>query len=340
MPDEWPIAAPPEEERQERPSTAYPAAGERRLAAVVQDFFLADDARLTEQERALMSAMLHHLVDRIATELRARLDPALADSCAASSAELIADLTRAGLLQDETLVGLLLRRADVQRLAQGGRGGRNLLQRWTADPEGDIAAAAMALVTARGRSRDRFGRATLDLVDLPPPLAHGLVIAIAAALGHRCGNGSAAAVAAAAAALVQGQPEERGLEELEMALADALGPDRRQTPGLLVTLADEGEAPLLAAILAAEAAIPTDEAWSALLGGGERLALLLRLAGVRRPEAAALLAASGPALGLGDPVRAIEMFDALPAEAVEAARSDYRLPPGYRRASRRLSRHG
>ncbi|WP_300974120.1 hypothetical protein [Sphingomonas sp. LHG3406-1] len=340
MPDEWPIAAPPQEERQERSSTAYPAGGERRLAAVVQDFFLADEARLTEQGRALMSAMLHHLVESIAVELRARLEPEMAAGCAADAPELIADLGRAGLIQDETLVGLLLRRADVQRLAQGGRGGRTLLQRWTADPDGDIAGAAMALVTARGRSRDRFGRTTLDLVDLPAPLAHGLVLAIAAALGTRSGKESDSALAGAAADLVRSQREERRLEELETALAEALGPDRRRSPGLLVTLADEGDSSLLAAILATEAGIPAEEAWSALLGGGERVALLLRLADVTRPEAGALLAASGPALGLGDPVLAIETFDSLSAAAVEDARSDYRLPPGYRRAARRLRRHG
>lgn len=286
-----------------------------------------------------MTAMLHGLVERIAVELRARLSPQAAASCAASAAELIADLTRAGLLQDEALVGLLLRRADVQRIAAGGRGGRTLLQRWTADADADVAAAAMALVTARGRGKDRFGRAILDPADLPEALAQGLVIAVAAALGRRCAEPSDTEVVAAAADFLAERPTSERLRDLEATLAHALGEKRRDT-GLLVALAEEGEAPMLSAILAAEAEIPGDEAWSRLLGGAEPVALLLRLAHIQRAEAAALLAAAGPALGVGDPLLAIETFDALEEGAVKATRTELQLPGSYRRATRIIARHG
>ena len=310
------------------------------MAAVVQDLFLASDARLTEQERSLMTAMLHGLIERIALELRARLSPVAAAACAAPTAELIADLARAGLIQDEALVGLLLRRADNQRLASSGRGGRSTLQRWTAAGDGAVAAAAMSLVAARGRGRDRFGRVALDLSDLPSALASGLVIAVGAALGLRCDEPSDAEIADAIVGLLSTRAETPSLEALEAALVEALGSEGRRAPGLLVALAEEGEAPLLSAILAAEAGIPADEAWTNLLGGAEAVALLLRLAGVRRAEAAALLAAAGPALGFGDPVRAIDAFDALDLAEVEAARAELVLPAAYRNARRIISRHG
>ncbi len=340
MPAEWPLAALHSAERLNRTSAAQSAVAGRRIAAIVQDLFLAPKWRLTEQERSLMTAMLHGLIERIAVELRARLSPPAAQECAAAPADLIAHLGEVGLIQDEALVALLLKRADIQRLASSGRGGRTQLQRWTADSDAGVAAAAMMLVAARGRARDRFGRVSLDLSDLPAPLADRMVIAVAAALGLRCEQPNDAEVVEAAAFLLQGRAETPAPEQLETALVEALGSEGRRAPGLLVTLAEEGEAPILSALLATEARIPQEEAWDALLGGAERLALLLRLAGSARTEAAALLAGAGRALGLGDPIRAIEAFDALSSESVEAARAEFALPVDYRAAREVLRRHG
>lgn len=339
MPAEWPIAALPGGKRQNRAS-ALAAAGSWRLETIVQDLFLAPEARLTEQERALMMAMLHGLIERIVVELRARLSPDAAAAVEVSTSDLIADLIRAKLLQNEQLVSLLLRRADVQRLASAGRGGRSTLQRWTASKDADVAAAAMTLVSARGRGRDRFGRIALDLSDLSAPLASHLVNAVAAALALRCPEVIDVAMCEAARVLLSERAETFSPEELEAALVQALGSDSRQAPGLLAGLAEEGEVPLLAAILAAEAGIPGDEAWSALLGGPESIALLLGLAGLPRSEAAALLAAASPALGIGDPSRAIDAFDEISAEELEEARAEFALAAAYRNARRMLSRHG
>lgn len=340
MPEEWPIAAPPEEGRTGARVAPLAADGDQRLASVTRDFFLPAGTRLTEQERALMTAMLHGLVERIADELRARLKPDVAAACESETGDLVADLTRAGLLQETALVALLLRRADAQRLAQDVPGGRTMLQRWTASDDGEVAAAAMTLIAARGRSRDRFGRVSLDLSDLPASLAGRLVQTIAAAIGRRCRPPRDRDLADASARLLASAPEEAAPETLEVTLAEALGPSGRREPGMLTTLAREGEAPLLSAILAVEAGIPPEEGWRCLLGGWEQLALLLRLAKVSRADAAAILAAAVPGLGIGDPGRAIDRFDTLPDAAVQAAAEELSLPTDYRRARARLVAHG
>lgn len=301
MPAEWPISALAARELAKQASFALRGEGERPIAAIVHDFFNPPRARLTDQERSLMSAMLHGLIERIAVELRALLSAQAAEECAATSAELIADLTRAGLIQDEALVELLLRRADIQRLGAAGRIGRTTLQHWTASGQADVAAAAMSVVTARGRSRDRFGRVTLHLSDLPAGLACDLTAAVSAALGLRLSRPSDREMGEAMTALLASREELQPTERVETQLAEALGSEGRQAPDLLRALADEGDAPLLAAILAAEASIPADAAWSLLLGGPDRLALLLRLADVPRAEAAAMIAASGSLLGDGGP---------------------------------------
>ena len=68
MPEEWPIAAPEADGN----AHARPA-GRGRLATVRRDFFLDPAKRLTEQERALMTAMLHGLVSDVADAIRAAL---------------------------------------------------------------------------------------------------------------------------------------------------------------------------------------------------------------------------------------------------------------------------
>ena len=105
MPEEWPLAAP----AADRPVESARTRGSRRLASVRRDFFLDPAHRLTEQERALMTAMLHDLVSTAAGEVLAAL-PAYAGQ-APDPADLALRLSRAGLLDREALVSLLLRRA-------------------------------------------------------------------------------------------------------------------------------------------------------------------------------------------------------------------------------------
>src|SRR5947208_10704870 len=111
MPEEWPIAASAADQ-------GGPArrAGRDRLSTVRVDFFLDPAERLSEQERALMTAMLHCLIGDIADELRAALPNIAMPANDEGNLALVDLLSSAGLLNRGGLVRLLLRRADEERI--------------------------------------------------------------------------------------------------------------------------------------------------------------------------------------------------------------------------------
>src|SRR3954447_13396732 len=185
MAEEWPIGA--------APGDAAPApargAGRDRLHTVRADFFLNPAERLTEQERALMTAMLHCLIGDIADALRAVLPTIAIPANDEGNLAVIEQLTSAGLLDRTGLMRRLLRRADEERIATGakariGRREARVRQGLVSHSDGAVAAAAMALIIARGRRRDRFGQCLLHFDDLPRDEARILVQSIAAAFRH------------------------------------------------------------------------------------------------------------------------------------------------------------
>src|SRR3954451_9570443 len=182
MPEEWPIATPPVDGC----GPARPA-GRGRLANVRRDFFLNPAERLTEQERALMTAMLHYLISDVADAVRAALPSGPIPANDEVDAALVEALTATGLLDEPGLMALLLRRADEERIAtaaraRSGRREARVLQGLVSHDYGAVAAAAMALILARGRRRDRFGQCLIAFDDLPAASADVLVHSVAAGL--------------------------------------------------------------------------------------------------------------------------------------------------------------
>ncbi|MEO5973069.1 MAG: DUF2336 domain-containing protein [Sphingomicrobium sp.] len=333
VPEEWPIAAAPDG----REAGSARRADRGRLSTVRSDFFLDPAERLTEQERALMTRMLSELVGGIADEL----DAAAGDGRAAVNdrdrSTLVGRLSAAGLLDDPHLIELLLRRADEERVAAALRvrsGARSsLLQSLVAADSAPVAAAAMALILARGRRRDRFGQVRLDFNDLAPDSARRLAFAVAAAL--RPGNDHN--LAAAASAQVERHDGVKSSDGLTRALAAALAAEQALDEALLVQMAEQGEVGLLAEGLARRCDIDGGIAWEHLLSGGDgRLVLLLRMAGLSRHFAGALLALIGDLAGIADPGAEIDRFDALDEAEAERQRTWLQLAPPYRGAAARL----
>src|SRR5947209_4404872 len=326
MPEEWPIAAVAADG--DAPARA---AGGGRLATVRADFFLDPAGRLTEQERALMTAMLHCLVGDIADEMRAALPVGWAAANDEDNARLTQALTRSRLLDDSALMALLLRRADEDRIAtavraRSGRRDARVVQGLVSHQNSAVSAAAMALILARGRRRDRFGQCLVSFDDLARGTAEKLVYAIAAVLRRevtatRSEGETDLELTKAAARLLASREGERSLEALMAELVRLLDESGALTDDLMLAAAQEGEAAFLATTLGWRAGIPADLAMDELQSGEpKRVTALLRMSGLGRQPCAGLLASLGDLLGLNDPGEAMSVFDRMSEEQVSAAR--------------------
>ncbi|MBA2635137.1 MAG: hypothetical protein H0U83_00350, partial [Sphingomonas sp.] len=199
-----------------------------RLSTVRADFFLDTKARLTEQERALMTAMLADLVAVVADEVRAAAE-LRSEAANDDGGDLFERLRASGLLDIEQLMALLLRRAEQERLAaairaRGNGGSAHFLHALAADQDSDISAAAMALILGRCRRRDRFDLPRIDLDDVPADVAVRLVYAVTAALrGEASSSGTEAdrRLSDAAGAVLARHNEGRRMEALSFALIHA-----------------------------------------------------------------------------------------------------------------------
>jgi hypothetical protein len=337
MPEEWPITAEPAER-----NAPVRTAGRGRLSTVRVDFFLNPDERLTEQERALMTAMLHCLVSDIAAEICVA-PPAGWTGANDDDEAIVEPLTRAGLLDDRDLIGLLLRRADEERIgtaarARSGRRDARVLQGLVSHDNGSVSAAAMALILARGRRRDRFGQCLAGFDDLPKGIADRLAQAIAASLRYDLAavHGAAAAdgeLSSAATDFVAKHDSSRSIDALTGGLVAVLDSAGGLSDELLLACSQEGEVGFIAEVLARRASIDGTMAFDELLSGdARRLMALLRVGGFSRDLSAGLLGSIGDLLGIADPAAAIGVFDAMTPDEVQAAAMWLTAAPAYREA--------
>jgi hypothetical protein len=252
-------------------------------------------------------------------------------------------LGRARLLDQPGLMELLLRRADEERIgtaarARSGRREARVLQGLVSHSSAPVSAAAMALILARGRRRDRFGQCLLDFDDLDRGTAEALVHAIAAALRHEvsASRGTAAAdsqLSAACERLLARHDGARSVESLTAALVRLLDESDAMADDLLIGAAQEGEVAFLAEALARRAGVAGSLALDELLSGdATEVMALFRICGFSRELGAGLLASIGDLLGIADPGAAIGIFDRMSDEQVDAARHWLTTSPGYRAA--------
>jgi hypothetical protein len=326
------------------------ASARARVSAAAADLAIAGELRLTERQRATLSALLPRLLRSIEDELRAALvgafdDPAL--DAALSSAHLdIAGpiLDAAGASTDPMLLAALLRRAEEHRLHRGATlAGNSLLIDLAGDRDPAIASEAMALLIAQSGRFDRFQEPLLVRSDLPAELEHHLVWTVAAALRlyavqrHRVRAAEVDdALAAAAIALLARYDEGDTLDAHCLRLARALRDAGRLDDVLVARALAEAGLPLFLGCLSVRIELDMPALWEIMLApGGHGAALLLRAAGVGRDTAGEIL------LGLirdqASLVPQLDHYDGLSAADAEGTLALWRADPLYRAAVARLA---
>ncbi len=309
-------------------AAAADARADDRLHVAIDDFYLADEARLDDRTRVAMATLLGELVRGIADGLRhhaarlltAREATTLANALDAESVAVLDRLVGAGLVRDSDLMRELFGRVRQDLLADAlpseapeDPDCASLLPRLAAAADSVVAASAAALLSAESRRRVPSLPSQPSPTDLPADLHHRLVWWIAAALREHffasAGKDGTAeldrALAEAALRSIAAHDEGDRLEAAAPRLAAALDPQANELPGLLVEALADRRLSLFVALLAHALGLDYADAREIVLDpGAERLWLLLRALELDR----ASIARIGLALSDADPARDIDRF--------------------------------
>lgn len=300
---------------------------DERLRVAIDDFYLADDARLDDRTRLAMGQVLGDLARGVEGALRRhaarllalRAVPTLADALGTESPATLERLVGSGLVRDRDLMRELFGRVRQDLLADAlpseapeDPDRASLLPRLAHAPDGVVAAGAMALLAAESRRRVPATPGARRSTELPAELHHRLVWWVAAVLRERFADAAPdalaqldRALAEAALRSIAAHDEGDRLEAVALRLAGALDPQVDEFAGLLVESLADRRLALFIALLAHAMGIDYADAREIVLDpGAERLWLLLRALELDRESIARI----GLALSEADPARDLDRF--------------------------------
>ena len=169
--------------------------------------------------------------------------------------------------------------------SRGRPAGARLLHTLAANPDPELSAAAMALILARSRRRDRFDSPRIDLDDVPAEAAVVLVHAVAAAMRVRSG-GADRSLAMPPRRCSPRHDEGKRLEALSFALIHALDRAGQLDEQLIRPALADADIALTVEALARRAGLSFETAWLALRrrrrGAGAAAPARRRVARLRR----------------------------------------------------------
>lgn len=319
---------------------------DRRLSDAIDDFFLAETARLGERTRLAVARALEGTVGAIEADVRRHAARTLAGFGADARAEtLLADqgsvadrLGQAGLLRDRGLMAELIARAETQAIAaalppsDGEGDAPSLLVRLAEDADPALAGPARALMAAETRRRTANDEAGGTADALPATLHAPLVWLVAAAIREASvaanGDDSAVdrAIVDAAQRCLAAHEDGARVEALATRLALAIDARPEELGPLLLGALGDRRLTVFVALLARAVGLDHEAARAVVVDpAGDRLWVALRAAMLDR----ATIARIGLSLADADPRRDVDAFadqiDTIAALPVETARA--RLAP-------------
>ncbi len=336
-------------------AAAATSRADRRLADAIDDFFLADDARLDDRTRATLAATLNAMVAVVERDLRRQISGSLSAISpdlagrVGNGMPVLDRLVGAGLLRDPDLMRDLIARTRQDLLVDllpavppDEIGSASLLARLSSSADANVADAALTLMTAESRRRGLIDSNRLDRTELPAELHHRLVWWVAAAIREQLETPAAdRSVAEAALRALAEHDESDRVESAAERLAAAVAPEPAELSAVLTHALGDRRIALFIALLSHTLGIDFASVRDMMFDSGEQLWLALRAAGLDR----AAIARIGLSLCEADPRRDVETFadqlDAIVAVTPDQARTalaPLRLHPDFRAAMAALER--
>lgn len=279
----------------------------------VSELFIAQEHRLSDRERALLTGILENLIADVEVSVRVALAQRLSDLDEVPSGllELVANddievarpvLLRSNLLRDAQLIAIVRERGREHALAIADRDplsaavgdalvateDADVITRLLENPNAELSRWAMEYIVAESERVDRFREPLVRRADLPGDLAMRLYWYVSAAWRRHILEHFAIAPpdlddalqgAANAAADGAGTATTQAARELSRHLSA----NDRLTPDLVIKLLRERRLPAAVAGLARLARLDEQVVQQILIdGGGETLAVLCRVAGFGR----------------------------------------------------------
>lgn len=343
--------------------------GRKRLVAVVSDIFFADQAILTEYERALITDILHKLIQDLSGPVRDTLIKHLTVSKAVPQAILKAlivdDIEVAApimmnneALLDVELIELVRHRALEHQLSLAMRrsatevfsefaleAGADVMKGLLTHANSAIAEAAMAYLLDQASALDSFQEPILRRQEMSERLAKKMILWILAALRqHILDHHDADMIAlddgieAVAQELLSGIGQDKNVNRgaAALQLAELLGSAGEITPRLMIQALRQGEVALFTALTAQLTGLRLTLIRRLLFEpGGEGLVVACRAIGFDKATIASiylLCRRARPSDWAADPrelSRVLSLFDRVQPTAAQAVIARWRRDPDF-----------